>query len=91
MDPGGVFTISFGIDSDNLAKPINRPINLSFVAKFKNGDTWQESGAHVTSYMPPRDNSRQNGYLLPVGAGALVLLAVGAYLYRRKKMSSKPV
>jgi hypothetical protein len=90
MDPDEVFTISFGIDSDNPAKPINRAVNLSFVAKFKNGDTWHESGAYVTSYMPPKDNSRQNGYLLPAGAGALVLLAVVAYLYRRKKMSRKP-
>ena len=91
MDPDEVFTISFGIDSDNPAKPLNRPVNLSFVAKFKNGDTWHESGEYITSYMPPKDNSRQNGYLLPAGAGALVLLAAGGYLYRRKKMSSKPV
>ena len=91
MDPDEVFTISFGIDSDNPAKPINRAVNLSFVAKFKNGDTWHESNAYVTSYMPPKDNSKQNGYLLPAGIGVLVLLAVGAYLYRRKKMSSKPV
>jgi hypothetical protein len=88
MDPDEVFTISFGIDSDN---PLNSPVNLSFVAKFKNGDTWHESGAYVTSYTPPKDNSGQNGYLLPAGAGALVLLAVGAYLYRRKKMSNKQV
>ena len=91
MDPDEVFTISFGIDSDNPAKPVNRAVNLSFVAKFKNGDTWHESGAYVTSYTPPKDTSRQNGYLLPAGVGALVLIAVGAYLYRRKKMSSKPV
>lgn len=91
MDPDEVFTISFGIDSDNPAKPINKPINLSFVAKFKNGDTWHDSVAYVTSYMPPKDTSRQNGYLLPAGIGSLVLLAVGAHLYRRKKMSSKPV
>ena len=91
MDPDEVFTISFGIDSDNPAKPVNRAVNLSFVAKFKNGDTWHESGAYVTSYTPPKDTSRQNGYLLPAGVGALVLIAFGAYLYRRKKMSSKPV
>jgi len=91
MDPDEVFTISFGIDSDNPAKPLNSPVNLSFSAKFKNGDTWHESGTYVTSYTPPKDNSGQNGYLLPAGAGALVLLAVGAYLYRRKKMSNKQV
>ena len=77
MDPDEVFTISFGIDSDNPAKPLNSPVNLSFVAKFKNGDTWHESGAYVTSYMPPKDNSGQNGYLLPAGVGVLILLAVG--------------
>ena len=91
MDPDEVFTISFGIDSNNPSKPLRSPVNLSFVAKFKNGDTWHESEKYVTSYIPPKDNSGQNGYLLPAGAGALVLLAVGAYLYRRKKMSSKPV
>ena len=62
MDPDEVFTISFGIDSDNPAKPLNRQVNLSFVAKFKNGDTWHESGTYFTSYTPPKDNSRQNGY-----------------------------
>jgi hypothetical protein len=91
MDPDEVFTISFGIDSDNPAKPINRAVNLSFVAKFKNGDTWHESGAYVTSYTPPKDTSRQNGYLLPAGAVVLILLVAGSYLYRRKKMSNKPV
>ena len=89
MDPDEVFTISFGIDSINPAMPINKAVNLSFVARFKNGDTWHESNAYVTSYMPPKDNSRQNGYLLPAGVGALVLIAVGAYMYRRKRMSSK--
>jgi hypothetical protein len=60
------------------------------VAKFKNGDTWHESDKYVTSYIPPKDNSGQNGYLLPAGAGALILLVAGAYLYRHKKMSNKP-
>ncbi len=91
MDPDEVFTISFGIDSDNPAKPINRAVNLSFVAKFKNGDTWHESEKYVTSYIPPKDNSRQNGYLLPAGAGVLILLVAGSYLYWRKEMSNKPV
>jgi hypothetical protein len=91
MDPDEVFTISFGIDSDNPAKPLNRQVNLSFVAKFKNGDTWHESDTYVTSYIPPKDNSRQNSYLLPAGAGVLILLVAGVYLYRRKKMSNKPV
>lgn len=91
MDPDEVFTISFGIDSDNLAKQLNKPINLSFVAKFKNGDTWHESGVYTTTYIPPKDNSRQNSYLLPAGIVAIILLAAGGYLYRRKKMASKPV
>lgn len=89
MDPDEVFTISFGIDSDNPAKPINRAVNLSFIAKFKNGDTWHESGAYVTSYTPPRDGSKQNSYLLPAGAAAAILLIGGIYLFRRKKNSKK--
>jgi hypothetical protein len=89
MDPDEVFTISFGIDSDNPAKPLKGSVNLTFVAKFKNGDTWHESGAYVTSYNPPRDNTKQNSYLLPGGIAAVVLLAAGVYMYRRKKMSNK--
>jgi len=87
MDPDEVFTISLGIDSENPAKPLKSPVNLSFVAKFKNGDAWHESGTYVTSYVPPKDNSRQNGYWLPAGAAALILLAAGVYLYRRRKKS----
>jgi LPXTG-motif cell wall-anchored protein len=91
MDPDEVFTISFGIDSNNQAKPLKSPVNLSFMAKFKNGDTWHESEKYVTSYIPPKDNSRQNSYLLPAGVGALILLAAGGFLYRRKKIAGKPV
>jgi hypothetical protein len=90
MDTDEVFTINFGIDSNNPAKPINKPINLSFIAKFKNGDYWHESGAYTTTYVPPKDISNQNAYLLPVGVVALIVLATGGYLYRRKKLSKKP-
>jgi LPXTG-motif cell wall-anchored protein len=90
MDPDEVFTISFGIDSGNFAKPVKDPINLSFVSKFKNGDTWHQSGAYVTSYTPPMNSSRQNNYLLPAaGAAALIIAGSGIYLYRRKKNSQK--
>jgi LPXTG-motif cell wall-anchored protein len=92
MDPDEVFTISFGIDSGNFAKPVKGPINLSFVSKFKNGDTWHQSGAYITSYMPPIDGSRQNSYLLPAaGAALLIIASAGIYLYRRRKNSQKQV
>lgn len=91
MDPDEVFTISFGVDS-NTVKQIRGPINLSFVSKFKNGDTWHDSGDYVTSYIPPMDGSRQNGYLLPAGGAAVVIIAAGGfYLYRRRKNFKKQV
>ncbi len=92
MDPDEVFTISFGIDPEDPSKPIRGPANLSFISKFKNGDTWHESEAYVTSYIPPIDRSNQNSYLLLLGiAATLVALAGGFYLYRHKKNSNKLV
>ena len=89
MDADEVFTISFGIDSDNPSRPLRGPINLSFVAKFKNGDTWHESSAYVTSYNPPKDGTKKNSYLLPLAAIALILMAAGVYFYRKRKGSEK--
>jgi hypothetical protein len=90
MDPDEVFTISFGIKSEDAAKSLTSPTNLSFSAKFKNGDNWHTSGAYVTTYTLPQDNSTQSSYLLPAGAVALIVLIVGGYMYRRRKLSSKP-
>ena len=89
MDADEVFTISFGIDSDTPSKPVKGPINLSFVAKFKNGDTWHESPAYITSYSPPKDGTKKNSYLLPLAAIALILIAAGVYFYRKRKASEK--
>jgi hypothetical protein len=89
MDADEVFTISFDIDSGNKAGPIKGPVNLSFVSRFKNGDTWHESAPYITSYMPPVNRSDQNGYLLPLGAVALIALGAGVYLYWRKKNSKR--
>ncbi len=91
MDPDEVFTISFGIEPEDQSLPIRGPVNLSFISKFKNGDTWHESGAYIASYMPPKDGSNQNSYLLAIGvAAALIIVAGGFYLYRRRKNSAKP-
>jgi hypothetical protein len=89
MDPDEVFTISFGIKSEDAAKTLQSPANLSFAAKFKNGDNWHLSKAYVTTYTPPKDNSTQSSYLLPVGAAALIVLIAGGYLYRKRKLSNK--
>jgi hypothetical protein len=89
MDPDEVFTISFGIKSEDEAKILQSPANLSFVAKFKNGDNWHLSKAYVTTYTPPKDNSTQSSYLLPVGAAVLIVLIAGGYLYRKRKLSNK--
>jgi LPXTG-motif cell wall-anchored protein len=89
MDPDEVFTIGFGLEFTEPGKSSWAPVNLSFVARFKNGDTWHESGRYVTTYTQPRDNTSQNNYLLTAGAAALVLAAAGAYLYWRRKKRSK--
>lgn len=89
MDADEVFTISFGVDSENPAKQTHGSTNLSFVSKFKNGDNWHQSETYVTSYIPPANSSRQNSYLLPAAVvGALVIAGAGIYLYRRKKNSN---
>jgi hypothetical protein len=89
MDPDEVFTISFGIKSEDAAKSITNPTNLSFAAKFKNGDNWHLSQAYVTTYTPPKDNSTQSSYLLPAIAAAVIVLIAGVYLYRKRKLSNK--
>jgi LPXTG-motif cell wall-anchored protein len=89
MDPDEVFTISFSLESKDSSRPIASPTNLSFVAKFKNGDTWHKSEDYVASYSPPKDNTNQNSYLLYLGGGALILITAGGYLYWRKKKASK--
>jgi len=43
----------------------------------------------MTSYIPPKDKPAQNGYLLPGFIAALVILAAGGYMYRRKKNSKR--
>lgn len=83
MDPDEVFTISFKVDSMGLTE-LNAPMNLSFVARFKNGETWHESEAYETRYSPPKVEPRRNNLVF---AGVAVLLLIpAAYLYRRKRL-----
>ena len=89
MDPDEVFTISFTLASDDPKKTLLGRKNVSFVAKFKNGDTWHESEPYLARYSPPLDTTKQNNYLLPLGIAALIILIAGGYLYRRKKLSNK--
>ncbi|MDD4653303.1 MAG: hypothetical protein PHQ34_13870 [Methanothrix sp.] len=89
MDPDEVFTISFGIKSEDTAKQLSGPMNISFIAKFKNGDNWHTSEPYVTTYTPPKAVSSQSSYLLPAGAAVLILLALGGYYYRRRKLNGK--
>jgi hypothetical protein len=89
MDPDEVFTISFGITSEDATKAIGDSINLSFTAKFKNGDNWHTSQAYVTKYTPPKAASSQSSYLLPAGAAAAIVLIAAGYLYRRRKLNGK--
>lgn len=89
MDPDEVFTISFGIASEDAKKALGDSTNLSFTAKFKNGDNWHTSQAYVTKYTPPRAESSQSSYLLPAGAAAVIVLIAAGYLYRRRKLNGK--
>lgn len=90
MSADEVFTISFTLAADDPTKPIQRATNVSFVARFKNGDNWHESEAYIAKYNPPLDNTRTNNYLLPLGLAALIIIIAGGYLYRRKRLSNKP-
>jgi hypothetical protein len=87
MDPDEVFTISFTLASDDPKKTLLGRKNVSFVAKFKNGDTWHESEPYLARYSPPLDTTKQNNYLLPAGIATLIILIAGGYLYRKKKLS----
>lgn len=86
MDPDEVFTISFKVDPMGQTG-LNAPLNLSFVARFKNGETWHESEVYETRYSPPRVEPKQNNLVF---AGIAVLLLIpAAYIYRRKRLSKK--
>ena len=89
MDPDEVFTISFGIASEDAKKSLGDSTNLSFTAKFKNGDNWHTSQAYVTKYTPPKVVSSQSSYLLPAGAAIVIVLIAAGYLYRRRKLNGK--
>lgn len=88
MDPDEVFTIAFGIQSEDGSGAIENPTNLSFVAKFKNGDNWHTSAPYAATYTPPKDENAQSSYLMPAAA-AVILLIIGGYLYRRRKQNGK--
>lgn len=90
MDPDEVFTISFSLEAADRSKPLKGDNNISFTAKFKNGDTWHQSEPYVTSYTPPLDNTKQNNFLQPAGILILVFIAAGVYFYRKKKLPFRP-
>lgn len=90
MDPDEVFTISFSLEAADRSKQLKGDNNISFTAKFKNGDTWHQSEPYVTSYTPPLDNTKQNNLLQPAGILILVFIVAGAYLYRKNKLAFRP-
>lgn len=90
MDPDEVFTISFTLESADPSKQLKGATNISFVAKFKNGDTWHQSLPYVSSYTPPVDTTKQNNYLLPAGIVVVILIIAGVYLHRKNKLPIKP-
>lgn len=88
MDPDEVFTISFGVEHINPERSARNPANVSFVAEFKNGDTWHRSEPYNATYFPPLQADLPNNNLLLLVIGTLVLLAAGGYLYRKKRLSN---
>jgi hypothetical protein len=89
MDPDEVFTISFGIAAEDEKDGLKDQVNLSFVARFKNGDNWHTSEPYFTMYVPPRPEGSQSSYLLPILAVGAVAFAAAGYLYRRRKLNGK--
>jgi LPXTG-motif cell wall-anchored protein len=90
MDPDEVFTISFTMTGENAASSIVGANNISFVAKFKNGDTWHQSLPYTAIYSPPKDNTEQSNYTLPLAGAALVIIIAAGYLYRRRVLFKRP-
>lgn len=89
MDPDEVFTISFGIAAEDEEKELKDPVNLSFVARFKNGDNWHASEPYFTMYIQPKPDSPQSSYLLPTVAAVAIALIAAGYLYRRRRRNGK--
>jgi len=90
MDPDEVFTISFTLESTEPGRQLKGATNISFVAKFKNGDNWHQSLPYISRYTPPVDTTKQNSYLIPAGIAIVILIAAGVYLYRKNKLPTKP-
>ena len=89
MDPDEVFTISFGIVAEDEEKGLKDPVNLSFVARFKNGDNWHTSEPYFTIYTQPKAELPQSSYLLPAVAAVAIALIAAGYLYRRRRRNGK--
>lgn len=90
MEPDEIFTIDFDLKTASPAEEID----LRFRARFKNGDTWHESGVYTTTLRPGADGS--SGRRGPPGEGrggvtkaaAAVLLPTvigGAYFWRKRR------
>ena len=89
MDPDEVFTISFGVAPADEKNDLKDPVNLSFVARFKNGDNWHTSEPYFTMYAPPEPERPQSSYLLPALAVLAIMLVAAGYLYRRRRFNGK--
>ena len=85
MDADEVFTISVVVlSTDPLQSSSQGGSNISFVAEFKNGDTWHQSEPYITTYSPPVNDAGSNNNLLLLAIGLLALLAAGGFLYRKR-------
>jgi len=87
MDPDEVFTISFGIQSDDAAKKLTCPANLSFTARFKTEITGIPR--QPTSAAIPAPGWQRTGQLSSSsGVAASAVLIAGGYMYRRRMLAN---
>jgi hypothetical protein len=84
MNPDEVFTISFDLQSTDPNRPISKPENISFITRFKNGETWHESNVYNTYFIPPKE-TRNLPIGFMVGAILLAVLLAGGYVFKYKR------
>ncbi len=91
MEDDEIFTIDFDLKSTSPSEAVD----LSFVAKFKNGDTWHESEVYTTTLVggaeaatgamgPPGQGSTGVGTTTAATAVLLPTVIGGAYFWRRR-------
>jgi len=100
MEPDEIFTIDFDVSSISSSQPADPAKNLSFKARFKNGDTWHESeiytitikkameGASRDRAGPPNNASGMGTTTAVTAAIVLPAMIGGAYFWHKRRSRS---